>query len=213
MKNTRTTRECTPVYFNNIEDKDSLFFTKKTYQVIDNFNIKPFKSKKRMKVDEVDQLLQDKQKELKKMKECMLDNSNSTTKKEKMSWETKINDKRRLVANYLQQQPYSNLAEACRFAHCSYDLAKRVQDDLLFYGRHTEYHYPNQKKQETVDELNKTISKVHGTYSTIGDLKRRHPLFSRKWISRQLRKPQTPKPQTQNPKPNLRVLKIKKKKN
>ena len=60
----RTTRECTPVYYNNIDDDEIIYFSKKTYPVLDNFKSKPFKSKNKMSVDEVDELLQDKQKEL-----------------------------------------------------------------------------------------------------------------------------------------------------
>ena len=181
----RKTRECTPVFFNDITDDEIIHFSKKTFQVLDNFKCKPFKSKNKMTVDEVDELLEAKQKELKKMKDISMHNCN---KKEKMSWEMKVNQKRRLIASYLQRQPYLNLTDACRFTKCSFQMVKRVYEDLIFLGSPAEYHYPNQKKPEVVADLNNSISKVNKTYMTVGDLKRRHPVFSRKWIGKQLRR-------------------------
>ena len=184
----RTTRECTPVYFKDIEDQEMIHYSKKTYQVTENFKCKLFTSKKRMKVDEVDELLQERQKELKKMKDVSMESNSSTLRKEKMSWEMKINQKRRLIASYLQQQPYLNLSDACRFTKCSFHMVKKVYEDLIFIGSPSEYHYPNQKQPEVVTDLVNSISKVNQTYETVGDLKRRHPSFSRKWIGRLLRK-------------------------
>ena len=184
----RTTRECTPVYYNNIDDDEIIYFSKKTYPVLDNFKSKPFKSKNKMSVDEVDELLQDKQKELKKMKDVSMESNSSTSKKEKKSWEMKVNQKRRLIASYLQRQSDLNLMDACRFTKCSFEMVKRVYEDLLFLGSPAEYHYPNQKKPEVVTDLINSISKVNGTCATVGDLKRRHPVFSRKWIRRELRR-------------------------
>ena len=138
----RKTRECTPVFFNDITDDEIIHFSKKTFQVLDNFKCKPFKSKNKMTVDEVDELLEAKQKELKKMKDISMHNCN---KKEKMSWEMKVNQKRRLIASYLQRQPYLNLTDACRFTKCSFQMVKRVYEDLIFLGSPAEYHYPNQK--------------------------------------------------------------------
>ena len=184
----RKTGECTPVYYNDIDDKEIIHFSKKTYPVIDNFKCKPFKSKNKMPVDEVDELLEAKQKELKKMKDVSMESNSSTSKKEKKSWEMKVNQKRRLIASYLQRQSDLNLSDACRYTKCSFEMVKRVYEDLLFLGSPAEYHYPNQKKPEVVTDLINSISKVNGTCATVGDLKRIHPVFSRKWISRQLRR-------------------------
>ena len=184
----RKTGECTPVYYNDIDDKEIIHFSKKTYPVIDSFKCKPFKSKNKMPVDEVDELLEAKQKELKKMKDVSMESNSSTSKKEKKSWEMKVNQKRRLIASYLQRQSDLNLSDACRYTKCSFEMVKRVYEDLLFLGSPAEYHYPNQKKPEVVTDLINSISKVNGTCATVGDLKRIHPVFSRKWISRQLRR-------------------------
>ena len=184
----RTTRECTPVYFNDIDDNEIIHFSKKTYQVLDDFKCKNFKSKKNMKVDEVDELLQEKQKELKRLKDASKKIRNFRIETEKMTWEMKVNRKRNLIASYLQRQPSINLKDACRFTKCSYHMVKRVYEDLIFKGSHTEYHYPNQKEPEDVNDLMNSITMVNTTYETIGDLKRRHPVFSRKWIGRQLRR-------------------------
>ena len=184
----RTTRECTPVYFNDIDDNEMISFSKKTYQVIDDFKCTNFKTKKKISVDDVNELLEGKLKDLKKMKDLSKKMKCSTSKKDKMSWEMKVNHKRNLIANYLQRQHSLNLTDACRYTKCSFHMVKRVYKDLMFYGFPTEYHYPNQKEEEVVTDLNMSISKVNETYETVGDLKRKHPEFSRKWIGRQLRK-------------------------
>jgi hypothetical protein len=79
-----------------------------------------------------------------------------------------------------------NLAKVCRFAKCSYSLAKRVQQDLLLDGYPSPFEVQNQKDPQLVAELDSSISRVQGSYTTIGDLKRLHPTFSRKWIAMRL---------------------------
>ena len=132
--------------------------------------------------------LRDKLKELAKVKDQeMIEEKETKDQRQKLSWKEEVNKRRRLVAAFLQQQATRNISEACRFTGCSYQLVKRVSDDLDFTGFVTEFDYPNQKTRKQQAELTESISSVNGSYSTISDLKRRHPDFSKRLIARQLK--------------------------
>ena len=168
-------------------DLDEVGFAKREYFLMENFSWKPFKSDKKMDVDTINELLKAKQRELAKLKE--------ESRKEKkpcqtkpLSWEEKVNMRRRLVADCLLQQNERNLAEVVRFTGCSFGLVKRVANDLAFEGVVSSYSYPNQKTSLQLNQLDKSISMVNGSCATIADLKRRNSSFSRKFIARQLKK-------------------------
>ena len=88
---------------------------------------------------------------------------------------------------FIERQANLNLREICRFTGCSFAMVKNVHIDLLHRRGWQQFEYPNIKQESEVTGLMATISQVDGSYSTISDLKQRHPGFSRKWIAKSLR--------------------------
>jgi len=184
----KSTRECTKVYFAQPGPADIIDFSKREYQVIEKYKWKQFKSDRVLDVDSVQELLQNKLADLVKLK----DQQASKKKKDDSSvqhitWEQEVNRRRKWVATLLQQQSERNLSAVCKFTGCSFSLVKRVANDLDFCGEVSIFHYPNQKSEKQLNELQNTIEKVNGSFSTIADVKRQHPDFSRRFIARKLK--------------------------
>ena len=183
----KCTRECTKVYFCMPKDDEQIEFCKRPYEVITKFKWKRFKSDRLLHVDTVNELLEAKLHELTKLKESEQFKMKTECTQPKNTWEQEVNRRRQLVATCLQQQSRRNLAAVCRFTGCSFELVKRVASDLDFSGQVSEFHYPNKKTAEQMQQLTNSIEQVNGTFSTIADLKRRNPDFSRRFIARQLK--------------------------
>ena len=210
MKPVQSTRECTEVFLWNPGDLDEIVFEKKEYHLLKEFAWKPFQSNRELHIDSIEELLHAKQKDLEKLKQeakqCKLEKKQDQVRQrqlaklleegkklkkkrqaKKLTWQDKVNQRRRLVADCLQQQAQRNLAEVCRITGCSYGLVKRVADDLAFSGEVSTFNYPNIKTHEQLAQLTKSISQVNGSFTTISDLKRFNPGFSRRYIARQLK--------------------------
>ena len=182
----RATRPCTRVFFEDFEADEEITFEVRHFQVIKEFESKPFKSNKEVGVDQTEAMLLSKQKELKELKELLKGEDAKEPRRTKPTWKQKVDRQRALVAEYLTAQPTANLADVQRFTGCCYSLAKRVQKEVSFSGEPPPYRPPNLKNPHLVAELQDSIARVQGTFTTVTDLKRKHPSFSRKWIARLL---------------------------
>ena len=189
MQQCRRTRECTPVFFERPKYSEEVTFKERTYTEVRRFKWKPFNSKKKMDIDLVEDILNDKAKELKTLKDLQKKEKEekNTEPRVRLTWKEDVNRKRLLVATCLEEQTVRNLAEVRRFTGCSYELIRKVADDLDFCGRPTEYKYPTEKTPEQLALLHESIQKVNGTYTTSSDLQQLHPDFSRRFIQRQLK--------------------------
>ena len=155
--------------------------------MIETFSSKPFKSSFRISNEDLDAMLKEKQTQLTILKENSFTDSLKSRNDNKDNWADQVNRKRRLIASCLDRQVRLNLKDACRFTGCSFAMVKRVYHDLLYQSKPQEFEYPNLKCQEEIKRLKDSIEEVDGAYSTIDDLKRKHPNFSRKWISKGLK--------------------------
>ena len=194
----RHTRDATQVYFHPPDDLQPVPIGQLSYTLLKSLPCKPFKTQSKPPQVTMD-MLQAKLHELIKLKdERRLQNRPAkhpdllaAEKDEwlkKMSWQDAVNRKRQLLADYLSRQPELNYAEAARYVGCTYAMAKRVHQDLLWQGQAQQYTYPNAKQPDAVRQLDESLSQVDGSYATLCDLKRQHPGFSRKWIARRLRR-------------------------
>ena len=187
MQNTSSTRECTKVYLSYPGDLEEITFTKREYYLEDKFSWKPFKSDRKMNVDSIQELLEGKERELLKKKEEGVKILKKKCQHKPLTWEEKMNERRKRVETCILNQDQKNLAEVCRFTGCSFSMVKRVDDDLAFKGEASTYFYPNLKQPLELNKLSTSISNVNGSFATIADLKRRNPGFSRKYIARKLK--------------------------
>jgi hypothetical protein len=183
---TKRTKECSRVFFAYPEEEEPMKFESREYLITKNFSWKHFKSDKSLDLDSVEDLLNDKLKQLAKKKNDETIELESSCQHFKSTWEHEVNRKRRLVASCLLAQPHRNLAEVCSYTGCSFSLVKKVADDLDFQGEVSTYTYSNKKTDTQLAQLNKSIEQVNGSFITIGDLKRSNPKCSRRYISKAL---------------------------
>lgn len=182
----RLTRVCTRVYYGDIPPDEQIHFEPRSYDTIKKYSAKPFKSKANVDIDTVEDMLKDKQRELQLLKQANTRVLEPLRRRNKVTWKSLVDKKRARVADMLRHQTKANLAEVCRALKVSYSLAKRVHQELLMHGEHSEYVPNNLKNPQDVQQLAESVGQVRGTYSTIGDIKRLHPTFSRKWIAKEL---------------------------
>ena len=183
----RTTKPCTPVYFYKPDDMETVKFEIRRFREVVQMEPVPFTSDPELHIDHVEDMLLEKQRQFQELKEARRTKAPALPR-QRTTWKQKVDAKRMLVASYLASQPTVNLSDACRFAGCSFQLAKRVQQDVQFYGEPSLFHAQNQKNEADIEELNQSINTVEGSCTTVADLKRRHPSFSRKWIAKQLKR-------------------------
>ena len=155
-------------------EDEPILYLKRLYSIDERFKWKQFKSQKVLDVDAIEDLLQEKMKELLRLKEeearCKEEEARKAREAkealkppkrkkkyhyqhEKLPWDEEVNRRRQNVAFFLQSQPYRNLAEVCRFTGCSFALVRRVADDLAFNGQVSTFVYPNQKSEEELLQL------------------------------------------------------------
>ena len=177
----RKTRECTCMVFSQPRNTDRLAFDTRAYALMENYAAKPFKTDQRNKLFDMWNFFT-------AMEESLARKKTQRKLKPKNTWGQKVNTKRSLVASFIRHQAEPNIAEICRATHASREMVKKVMSDMAFHGRALRYRSPNLKSPFEVASLQATIDQVAGTYTTIKDIRRLHRSFSRKWISRQLRR-------------------------
>lgn len=99
-----------------------------------------------------------------------------------MSWKVKVNEKRQEIRMELERQITPNLSEIARKTNSAYRTVKNVQEELNLLGEISEYEYNNLKTEEEIENLRNDVYIMQEGYSTVTDLKRIHPTFSRKYI-------------------------------
>ena len=177
----KRTRECTPILYAALDDVAEIKFTQINYKVMVSLPAKPFKSKIAVSNQDIDCMLEEKLAELNLLKEKVRFETVVPSKKKETCWRDNVNRKRRLIASCIERQADLNLREICRFTGYSFAMVKNVRSDLLHRRGWQQFEYPNIKQESEETGLMATISQVDGSYSTISDLKHRHPGFSRKW--------------------------------
>lgn len=182
----RKTKDCTRVFFGMPDLDEVVQFEQREYKAIKDFGHKPFRTTDRVTDDQAEEMLKEKMRELAQLKELARRVQPQQPERAKSSWKDKVDHKRLMVKLFLENSPNAPTTEICKFVGCSAELVKRVKASMDFSGQVELWTAPNAKDREEVDQLNKSISSLEGTYSTVTELKRLHPGFSRKWILRRL---------------------------
>ena len=176
------TKESTVCYY-GLQDSNHLpEFIKRRVRTVNGFSQKIFNSEDRYKEDEVMQALLETQKRLEREKKGGKEEVTSIISKEKLCRRDHINKKRAFIKRCLQAQIKLNLAEVAKFTRCSFDTVKRVHRELFTQGEVSTYQYNNLKSKEDQEALDKSIERIQEGFMTVSDLKRCHPMFSRKKI-------------------------------
>ena len=179
------TRACSEVLFGPLKPEEGIKFTTKSYNDVKWFPCVIYRSKKN-KIDKktIWRMLIEQERALERIRYPLREEKRAKPKK---SWLEKINERRELAAFYIRQLQKPTIAEVCRMSGCGRKLVRDVMQDLMAFGNPLPFDYANIKDPELVQELDRTIDEVRGTFTTITDIKRQHKEFSRKWIGRRLR--------------------------
>lgn len=182
----RRTRACTRVFFDVPEPDEDIEFKERRYEIVKSFGLKYFRTDISVKPEETEDMLKTKLKELTELKQARTQRPPEEPCRAKQTWKEKVERKRRKVEEYIRLNPKASIKDVCRYALCSYQLARRAIDFMQFTGHVESWTPPNLKQEMQIQQLNDTIAEVEGTYSTVTEIKRRNPCFSRKWILRRL---------------------------
>lgn len=184
----RETRLASDVYFGPLEEGQTPAFEARCFEPTKSFAAAPFKKKgKTSHLSLWSSLKKLYREQCKAMKATSCQLTKRKKDKQIPSWKEKVNAKRALIAAILKAQTEMNLAEVCRTSGCTFNMVKKVHRDLLFSGDAESYEYPTRKPAESIENFEKTMQGLQGSFMTISDLKRRHPDCSKKWIRRRIR--------------------------
>ena len=182
-----TTREGTQVYFSLPSDYEEVSFEERAIKALKSLEIEPFHSERNRDPALIWKILEELIKRLKKLKDEAAFKRKEKPVKVPVTRADKINKARLRIAAYLERQTRLNFKDACRHTGYSFAMVKKVHRDMLFQGQPQYFTYPNLKPPHELEAIDQTVRKVEGTYSTITDIKRVLPGFSKRWISRKLR--------------------------
>lgn len=185
----RKTREATEVFFGAPHDEALLSFEKREFQILTELPGKPFKHKEEADHHLIWNLLNELYKRRCQLKQsCSLRTVRRRADNERNTWAAKVNKKREYIARLINQRPTATIADICRISGCWFKTVKKVKEDLLFQERPSFFTYNNMKPQCQMESMTTIVENVQGTYSTISDIKRKMPSFSKKLIARHLRR-------------------------
>lgn len=185
----KKTREATEVFFTSPYSQDLPVFKRREYHVQEELPGKPFKHM--VDVDHCviwNLLCELYKKRCQLNQKCSLKSMRRPATARRDTWATTVNRRREYVARILQQRPTASIAEISRITGCWFSTIKRVKEDLEFQEEPSIYQYNNLKPSYLMDQLSSITSSIQGTYSTVTDIKRKLPTFSKKLIARHLKK-------------------------
>ena len=101
-------------------------------------------------------------------------------------YRNKVNDKRQKIAALIEGSVAPKLTHIANRLHCSFELVKKVYNEMRILGEVQRFEYQNLHTEEEEADLTDAIIDCHVSYTTTTDLKRAHPSFSKKKIQERL---------------------------
>ena len=93
-----------------------------------------------------------------------------------------VNFKRKRMLEFIEGSEKVNFTKISRLCGVAYESVKKFYTHYTTIGVPKKYEYANKHTKEEEDELNKSIDGIQDGFSTVTDLKRLNPSFSRKKI-------------------------------
>ena len=105
---------------------------------------------------------------------------------EKMTYRDLMNRKRNKILEHIEGSQKVNFRKIARLCGVSYETVKNIYNHYSIIGVPGTYEYQNQHSKEEEDRLDNSIQGIEGGFSTVTDVKRMNPSFSRKKILKRL---------------------------
>ena len=184
------TRPCTEVYTERPAPDHVPRFLEREIQKIEAFSQervkgRPYLPKDRVR-DLIKELIQVSIRESKRAKRLASLQQTLSTARPRLSWKDQVNQKRRFVAACIQNQQKLNLKQVAKFTKSCLKTVQKVYWDLVHNRAPDTYEYNNLKDPSEVQALESDIRTADGVFSSVADLKRKNPTFSRKKILEEL---------------------------
>ena len=109
-------------------------------------------------------------------------------KKIESSRKSKVNEKRKLIERYLMVFPQYSIKKISGLASCAINTVRSVRDEISIRGQLKEYDYNHLHSEQELNQLDQSIDNPRNIYFSTTDIKRMNPKFSKKAISRRLKK-------------------------
>ena len=101
-------------------------------------------------------------------------------------YRNKVNDKRQKIAALIEGSVSPKLTHIANRLHCSFELVKKVYNEMRIFGEVQRFEYQNLHTEEEEANLALDLDFCHVSYTTVTDLKRANPSFSRNKILERL---------------------------
>jgi transposase len=180
------TRACTAVFFGPTVDCPS--FAPREIHKTDTFRQRMFQSDSYMPISTVFQTIQTLKHEAAQRKTEKRQVFDRRVRQPKLPRDEQVNRKRQMIAACIMNQTKLNYRAVARLTKSDPATVKQVHWDLKQTGSPAVYTYNNLKDPQEARELAIECHDMPSTYSTVTDLKRLHPGFSRKFILKELHK-------------------------
>ena len=139
------TRECTDVYYSLPLDPNVITFSSKVVRNVKKFDAKPFRSLRDQYPSLISVLLTNLYNDLRKKHGKEPRMLEIEPVRQPTSWADKVNHNRQRITDFFNRQPNQTIAAAMKHTGCSYQMVKKVYEDLRFQGRPDTFTYNNLK--------------------------------------------------------------------
>ena len=188
------TRTGTKVYYGVVSEMEEVILEKFTFELRKEFAQKPFRMHHDWTNEEVSQYLETEIDRLKREKlekrqpqRQMVDNSGEEQIM-KYEFRDRINIKRERIQEYLDLQEKPNIKKVAEATGSSYSIVKRIYNEMRFLGTFKRFEYNNIHTERESEGLDNTIEGIETRFTTVTDIKRMNPTYSRKTILKRLHK-------------------------
>ena len=101
-------------------------------------------------------------------------------------YRNKVNEKRQKIAALIEGSVSPKLTHIANRLHCSFELVKKVYNEMRVLGEVQRFQYQNMHTEEEEADLADALEGCHISYTTVTDIKRANPTYSRKKILERL---------------------------
>ena len=186
------TRTGTKVYYGTVSEMEEVILEKFTFELRKEFAQKPFEMHHDWTNEEVSQYLDTEIERLKREKldkrepQRQLIDDSSDGPNTKYDYKDRINIKRERIQEQLDLQDKPNIKKVAEVTGSSYAIVKRIYNEMRYLGEFKRYQYNNTHTERETEALDNSIEGIETRFTTVTDIKRANPAYSRKTILKRL---------------------------
>ena len=186
------TRTGTKVYYGQVSEMEEVKLERFKFELREDFAQKPFEIHHDWTNEEVSHYLDTEIERLKKEKlekrepQRQLIDDTSDGLNTKLEYKDRVNIKRERIQEQLDLQEKPNIKKVAETTGSSFAIVKRIYNEMRLLGGFKRFDYCKKHSEREKEALDNSIEGIETRFTTVTDIKRANPSYSRKTILKRL---------------------------